>query len=73
MITEDGRELYLVNSDYDWSTCTNEWLIKNVYPFVNQAPAYLKMSKTAIAANIISFLNPNLKTDIKLYRILFCI
>ena len=71
MITEDGRELYLVNSDYDWSTCTNEWLIKNVYPFVNQVPAYLKMSKSDIAANIISFLNPNLKTDIKLYRILF--
>jgi hypothetical protein len=51
----------------------NGWLIKNVYPFVNQVPAYLKMSKSAIAANILSFLNPNLKTDIKLYRILFCL
>jgi hypothetical protein len=25
-----NRELYLVNSDYDWTQCKNEWLIENV-------------------------------------------
>jgi hypothetical protein len=73
IISEDGQELYLVNSEYNWSKCTNQWLIDNVKPYLKYIPDYLKVSKSELAKRIYNFLNPNAQTDIKLYRILFCI
>jgi hypothetical protein len=32
MVCQDGRELYLVNVDFDWDNCPSEWLHKNVKP-----------------------------------------
>ena len=38
----------LINKDYNWAECQNEWLIKNVLPNVLAAPDYLKISKEEI-------------------------
>ena len=43
IISEDGRELYLINKDYDWST-SSQWLIDNVKPYIISAPDYFKVS-----------------------------
>lgn len=71
IVSDDGKELYLINNEYDWTLCTNKWLIENVLPKLQNVPDYLKVSKKEIAQRVYTFLNPNLKTDIKLYRILF--
>lgn len=73
MVDESGNELYLINNDYDWSTCTNKWLIENVRPHIKNAPAFYKMSKEDMIRRILNFVKPTLDKDIKLYRLLFCI
>lgn len=71
IVDENGNELYLINNDYDWSTCTNKWLIKNVKPYIQQAPAFYKMSTTDMIRRILNFIKPTLDKDVKLYRLLF--
>jgi hypothetical protein len=67
MVDEFGNELYLINSEYDWSTCRNEWLIENVKPFIDNAPEYLKCTKVTMIDKLLTFMKPALNKDIKLY------
>jgi hypothetical protein len=32
LVSESGNELYLINRDFDWDSCTSEWLHVNVKP-----------------------------------------
>jgi hypothetical protein len=67
MVDEFGNELYLINKDYDWNKCTNNWLIENVKPYIQSAPDFYKMNKSDMIRKILDFIKPSLKTDIKLY------
>lgn len=42
MHAQDGTELYVVNTDFDWGKCNNAWLHKNVRPGVGKGtPTFL--------------------------------
>lgn len=66
MVDEQGNQLYLINKDYDWSTA-NEWLRVNVYPYIKDAPDYLKVDLNTIKMKVLKFINPGPSKDIKLY------
>lgn len=67
IVDEDGHELYLVNKEYDWNECKNDWLKEHVKPFVDQIPVYLYVTKKEMAKRILNFIKPNATKDIKLY------
>lgn len=66
IISEDGRELYLINKDYDWST-SSQWLIDNVKPYIISAPDYCKVSYCEIKNYIMNFIKPSALINTKLY------
>lgn len=52
--TEDGRELYLENGEFDWEIVPpGHWLWKNVYPHLSHDKSY---SKDAIAREVHRFI-----------------
>jgi len=67
MIDEDGNELILVNNEFDWSECSNKWLFKNVKPYIDEMPDYLKVSKETIKNKVLEFIKPSPTKEIKLY------
>lgn len=67
IVDENGNELYLINKNYNWNLCTNQWLIENVKPFIDNAADYFKVSKEEMVRKILNFINPSLADDIKLY------
>lgn len=67
IVDEHGNELYMINKDYNWDLCTNNWLIENVKPFINSAPDYYKVSKIEMVRKILDFIQPSAADDIKLY------
>ena len=67
IVDEHGNELYMINKDYNWDLCTNNWLIENVKPFINSAPDYYKISKIEMVRKILDFIQPSAADDIKLY------
>ena len=73
LVDDCGNELYLINKDYDWSTCQNKWLINNVLPNIISSPDFIKVSKDEIREKVLRFICPSLEKNIKLYRILFSI
>lgn len=48
----NGNNLYLVNNDYDWSKCQNQWLVDNVKPFIK-----IKENNLFIKNYFVSFVN----------------
>ena len=66
VVDEQGNQLYLINKDYNWSTA-NEWLKVNVYPYINDAPEYLKVDCETIKNKLLQFINPGPSKNIKLY------
>lgn len=67
IVSEDGKELYLINKDYNWNLCTNQWLIDNVKPYIINAPDYYKVSYNEIGKKIIEFIKPSLLINTNLY------
>lgn len=67
IVSEDGRELYLINKDYNWNLCTSQWLIDNVKPYIINAPDYYKVSYNEIGKRIINFIKPNSLINTNLY------
>lgn len=53
---QDGRELYLVSSDFSLSLC-NPWVLKHVIPYLHTLPASFVGSKDVFAIRIESFLS----------------
>jgi hypothetical protein len=64
IVDEHGNELYMINKDYNWDLCTNNWLIENVKPFINSAPDYYKVSKIEMVRKILDFIQPSAADDI---------
>lgn len=50
MIDENKKGIYLVNKNYDWNKCTNEWLKQNVQ-------SYLQIDKITKNINLSQFKN----------------
>lgn len=67
IVSEDGKELYLINKDYNWNLCESQWLIDNVKPYVVNAPDYYKVSYNEIGKRIIDFIKPSLLINTNLY------
>lgn len=49
IVSEDGRELYLENADFDWDGCTLVWLHQNVRPHLTGGDALLPFEDFAQA------------------------
>lgn len=57
MVAEDGRELYLINDEADWSKVrAHEWLNANVMPFIDKNENALWVDKTQAQFEIYQFL-----------------
>ena len=57
----------MINNDYNWSMCTNQWLLDNVKPFIDSAPEFYKLSKINMQRKLLEFIHPSANDDIKLY------
>jgi len=66
IVDEFGKELYLINKDYDWSTAP-KWLKINVYPYIMQAPDYIKVDLNTMKEKVLNFINPGPSKNTKLY------
>lgn len=67
IVDENNNELYLINKDFNWDLCTNQWLIKNVKSKIISQPDFYKVNMAEIARRVLKFLNPSLDTNLKLY------
>jgi hypothetical protein len=67
IVDEFGRELYLINNEYDWNTCHNDWLFANVKPFIDAAPEHIKVSKNEIKDMLFEFIRPSSNDQVELY------
>ena len=67
IVSEDGKELYLINKDYNWNLCESQWLIDNVKPYVVNVPDYYKVSYNEIGKRIVDFIKPSLLINTNLY------
>lgn len=66
IVDEQGNELYLINKNYNWSTA-NQWLKLNVYPYIVEAPDYIKVDLETMKNKILNFINPGPSKNTKLY------
>ena len=65
-VDEERHELYLINEDYNWQNAS-EWLKLHVYPFIKEAPDYIKIDLQTIKNKILAFIKPSPSKNIKLY------
>lgn len=56
IVSTDGRELYLENSEFDWMKCDSRWLIDNVMPNLRaELDPAVSQPKEVIKARVIEF------------------
>ena len=59
LVAEDGRELYLINGDFDWDRCPNEWLHENVEPYVEiEGQEVVTLPQSKIGDRVLKWLKP---------------
>ena len=67
MINQQKRGIYLVNKNYDWRTCTNQWLKTNVYPNLQIANITKNIQLKQFKKYILNFIDYQQDDVIQLY------
>lgn len=56
---EDGRDMYLINKDFDWDNCKSQWLKENVRPqLILPGIRFYQIPKTEFNQTIMRWLAP---------------
>lgn len=72
IVSLNDDKLYLVNKEYDWSECKNNWLLSNVKPFLNTQESNLFINDffvnfSDIKKILLNFFNSTKDENIELY------
>ena len=68
VVSQDGRQFYAVNTDYDWS-CASQWLIDNVQPLLMlDFVSTIKGSAAEICDALVAFVGHDFKTEFWGYK-----